>query len=99
MSADMNRDEIIRMAREVQFWQQRYFDLLKATADVASFRPQPLILADKASHDFGYAAGVSAEREACAKEADHWQSLTEKNGRTSKDGAYIAAAIRGRGKA
>jgi hypothetical protein len=37
------------------------------------------------------------EREACAKEADHWQGITDRAGRINKDGEYIAAAIRARG--
>ena len=36
------------------------------------------------------------EREACAKEADHWQKITDKAGRINKDGEYIAAAIQAR---
>jgi len=37
---------------------------------------------------------AATEREACAKEADHWQKITDKAGRINKDGEYIAAAIR-----
>lgn len=38
---------------------------------------------------------IEAEREACAQEADHWQGIS---GSGHACGAYIAAAIRGRGK-
>jgi hypothetical protein len=44
-----------------------------------------------------YKKGQAKEREACAKEADYWQSITDKEGRINKDGFYIAAAIRSRG--
>ena len=41
----------------------------------------------------------SAEREACAHEADHWQAIENRKGtRPHQAGAYIAAAIRGRSK-
>lgn len=35
------------------------------------------------------------EREKAAKEGDHWQQLTDKNGGGCKCGLYIACAIRG----
>lgn len=80
----MNREEIIRMAREAG---------AKRNSDFPDWSFEDDVL-----HRFA-AIVAAAEREACAKECDHWQYLTEKAGRQSKDGAYIAAAIRGRGKA
>lgn len=43
-------------------------------------------------------AGLVAaqEREACAKECEHWQQLSDKNGGTNKSGEVLAQVIRSR---
>jgi len=77
----MTRDDIIRMAREA--------------GCIEEFAGEAIMTVETLER---FAALVAAhEREECAKEADHWQSITDKAGRINKDGAYIAAAIRGRG--
>jgi hypothetical protein len=38
---------------------------------------------------------ADAVLEEAAKEADIWQEITDRRGRSNKDGVYIAAAIRG----
>ena len=82
----MTRDDIIRMALEAGFSAAKYPSLVSDSDWEALERFL------KAA----YAAGVNAEREACAKVADLVaREIDDTNGTAS----YVAAAIRARGHA
>ena len=98
----MNKEDIIRMAREAGFhkWYTQPEEHPDHVAIVERFAAQVAAEKDKQiaflkdSHDaireLAYKTGVEAEREACAKLCDGW---------THANGDDCAAAIRARGEA
>jgi len=75
---EMNRDDIIRMARDAEI------DLKN--------RSEELLF------EAAYAAGVAAEREACAKLCDEQADVKEQQGTWLWEARRCAAAIRARGQ-
>lgn len=90
----MNKDDIIRMAREAGFGNYAYeaaslFERF-AILVIANNPPQTFM-----SYQEGYAAGVAAEREACAKVCEQMPDL--EHGWRVNLPSDCAAAIRARG--
>ena len=99
----MNRDDIIRMAREadinlstIEYYQREleHFAALVAAHTLSNIDPSSFM-----SWQEGYAAGAAAEREACAKVCDEMEEKAEDT-ECCKWPTPIdcAAAIRARGE-
>lgn len=90
--------------REVEFWQQRYNQLLEAVAKGEHLRTsQPVMLAEKESFEAGRVMEREACAQICAQRAKDFQDLFEKYGYEHDDGARVGALrceglIRARGK-
>jgi hypothetical protein len=82
----MTQDEIIHMAKEIAWEYGKAERFQTWTHDSMMDRLMELV-----------SVSAVAEREACAKEAEHWQKIGQNP--EHKCGEYIASAIRGRGQA
>lgn len=91
----MNRDDILRMAREAGFAGGGCEALFRFAALVAKRAVSNIDPASWMSWQEGYAAGVAAEREACAKVCDDKAKETF-SGQCQVWGDYFARAIRAR---
>ena len=96
----MNRDDLTRMAREAGIdclngWlndtPMQYYEAWPEQLERFAALVAEAAIKDAPDYKMGYADGVVAEREACAKEAEDWDS-------DSADPRDVAAAIRARGQ-
>ena len=95
----MTKEDIIRMAREAGLWEIRHSVEMAIGGVEELERFAALVIANHPPQSFmtwqeGYEAGKQAEREACAKVCDAFESDTDPDA-----GAVLAAAIRARGQA